>query len=388
MFNTYLGTTLLLDKLKENDFKLSELAFDSISVTTACGEINSSANKRHLSRPVRIGKAQRNGQFEIVWDSEGAIQPLPDNDNLKETKELAHEIILDAWGKITSEIMIALQGEQILYLSKKAEKVTGLTTGDLFSEKKQEMFKKRYAIHTYPSEEKELLLFKVKEHNEKGTLSRFGIIETKNKAFKEELNTARIASESDANVLILGETGTGKEVIAREIHKNSQRASGPFVAVNTGALPPDLIMSELFGYAEGSFTGAQAGGKIGKFESANGGTLFLDEIGEMPLDQQVYLLRALETKTITRIGEHVERPLDVRVITATNRNLEEEIVYNNSFRSDLFYRINVLTLNLPSLRERSEDIPALTEGLLEEIHTDYKLMKKTLSDEALQVLIE
>src|SRR5699024_10065699 len=142
--------------------------------------------------------------------------------------------------------------------------------------------------------------------------------------------------------LILGETGTGKEIMARMIHEQSDRKDNPFIAINAGAIPKDLIASELFGYVEGSFTGAKQGGAIGKFESAHKGTLFLDEIGDMPLELQVILLRAIETKRIVRLGDTQEREVDIRIIAATNRDLEEEIAYNDGFRSDLYYRLNVL----------------------------------------------
>ncbi|MEA4926732.1 MAG: sigma 54-interacting transcriptional regulator [Syntrophomonadaceae bacterium] len=172
----------------------------------------------------------------------------------------------------------------------------------------------------------------------------------------------RIAS-GNASILLEGESGTGKEVIAQVIHNESPRRCGPFIAVNCGALPKELINSELFGFTEGAFTGAKKGGSPGKFELASGGTIFLDEIGEMPLEQQVVLLRVLQEKTITRVGGNTLIPVDVRVICASNKQLQDEIARGN-FRQDLYYRLNTLSLNIPPLRSRPEDIPILFNHFL------------------------
>jgi PAS domain S-box-containing protein len=166
------------------------------------------------------------------------------------------------------------------------------------------------------------------------------------------------AAGSESTVLLCGESGTGKEMFAQAIHNRSPRHSGPFIAINCGAIPRELIGSELFGYAEGAFTGAHKGGRPGKFELAAGGTLFLDEIGDMPLDQQASLLRVLQDKTITRIGGAMGMLVDVRIICATNKQLPLEIAKGN-FRQDLYYRLNVLAITLPPLRQHPEDIPLL-----------------------------
>jgi transcriptional regulator with GAF, ATPase, and Fis domain len=162
---------------------------------------------------------------------------------------------------------------------------------------------------------------------------------------------------TDISVLIAGDTGTGKELIAREIHRRSPRAKGPFVTINCGAIPENLLESELFGHAKGAFTGAVAT-KIGRFQAAIGGTLFLDEIGEMPLLLQVKLLRALQEKVVYKVGDNRPEPVDIRVVAATHKNLEEE-AKKGSFREDLYYRLNVVTLKLPPLRERGEDLAVL-----------------------------
>jgi DNA-binding NtrC family response regulator len=168
--------------------------------------------------------------------------------------------------------------------------------------------------------------------------------------------------ETDASVLVLGESGTGKELIAKAIHFNSIRKNNPLITVNCGAIPLQLMESELFGHEKGAFTDAKEL-KIGKFEQAQGGTLFLDEIGELPLDAQVKLLRVLEDKKISRVGGKKEIEVDIRLISATNNNLYER-VQNNTFRLDLFYRINIFVIQLPALRERNEDIPLLTDHFI------------------------
>lgn len=179
----------------------------------------------------------------------------------------------------------------------------------------------------------------------------------------EVIEQAKTIARGNTTVLILGESGTGKELFAQSIHNASPRASRPFVAVNCGALPRNLVESELFGYEDGAFTGASRTGKPGKFELADGGTIFLDELGEMPMDAQVSLLRLLQNGEVTRIGGKSSRTVSVRVIVATNKNLEEA-VRQHTFREDLYYRLNVFTLVLPPLRSRMSDIELLAEHFL------------------------
>jgi transcriptional regulator with GAF, ATPase, and Fis domain len=174
---------------------------------------------------------------------------------------------------------------------------------------------------------------------------------------------------TDISVLITGETGTGKELIAREIHRHSPRAKGPFVTINCGAIPENLLESELFGHVKGAFTGAVAT-RPGKFQAAIGGTLFLDEIGEMPLQLQVKLLRALQEKVVYKVGDNRGEPVDIRVVAATNKILEEE-VKKNTFREDLYYRLNVVTLKLPPLRERGEDVIVLGKFFLQKYAKEF-----------------
>ena len=170
----------------------------------------------------------------------------------------------------------------------------------------------------------------------------------------------RLAAKNDTNLLILGESGVGKDVLAQAVHNASHRADGPFIAINCAALPKGLIESELFGYETGAFTGANKSGNPGKFELADGGTLFLDEIGDMPLDVQATLLRVIQNKEIIRIGGKKPKSIDVRIIAATNSDLETA-VENKLFRSDLYYRLNVLSIKIPPLRQRLEDVPALMD---------------------------
>ncbi|WP_425802928.1 sigma-54 interaction domain-containing protein [Desulfitobacterium sp. Sab5] len=197
------------------------------------------------------------------------------------------------------------------------------------------------------------------------------------------IRVASLAAVGEANILLEGESGTGKEVLAQAIHNRSPRRKGPFVAVNCGAIPRELIGSEIFGYTDGAFTGAKRGGRPGKFELAAKGTLFLDEIGDMPLEQQVALLRVLQDKKISRIGDDKIIPVDFRVICATNKNLEEEVDKGN-FRKDLYYRINVVKITIPPLRERPEDIHELFDHFMTAIGGE---KVKTVDPQVIEALI-
>lgn len=195
----------------------------------------------------------------------------------------------------------------------------------------------------------------------------------------------RIA-KTPATVLITGESGTGKEVVARQIHTSSSRADAPFIAINIGGVPEQLLESELFGYEKGAFTGAVSR-KIGMFEVASGGTLFLDEIGDMPLSLQVKLLRVLQDRKITRLGGTAPIPIDARIIAATNKQIEED-VRSGSFREDLFYRLNVVRIEIPPLRERKEDIEILSVRILKRLNRQMSLSISGISADAFAMLKE
>ncbi|OQB68894.1 MAG: Transcriptional regulatory protein ZraR [Spirochaetes bacterium ADurb.Bin133] len=192
------------------------------------------------------------------------------------------------------------------------------------------------------------------------------------------------SAKSDARILILGENGAGKELIALEIHDKSARRLKPFIGVNCAAIPENLIESELFGYVKGAFTGANSD-RMGKFELADTGTLFLDEIGDMSLSTQAKVLRVLQEMKLTRIGSSEIRPIDVRIIAATNKDLKEEIKKGN-FREDLYYRLNVIPITVPPLRERKDDIPLLLDYFLKSISTEKKITLKKLTGEAVDYL--
>lgn len=212
----------------------------------------------------------------------------------------------------------------------------------------------------------------LKENKQMNTYSAFTFIKGitfpgvtgTSKAFQHTLEEIKLVSPTDASVYVCGETGVGKEYVARAIHENSPRKDGPFIAVNCGSLPKELMESELFGYAEGAFTGARRQGYKGKFEQANGGTLFLDEIGEVPPEMQVALLRVLQERTITPIGSSKEVPVNIRIITATHKDLLR-LVEEGKFRQDLYYRLHVYPLYVPSLLERKEDIPYFIQHFCE-----------------------
>lgn len=182
--------------------------------------------------------------------------------------------------------------------------------------------------------------------------------------FRHALQVAEHAAQFNSNIMVSGETGTGKEILAHYIHEKSQRRNKPFVALNCGSIPRELLGSELFGYKAGAFTGASKNGHISKFELANGGTLLLDEISEMPMESQVYLLRVIEERVLTPLGGTQQIPIDVRIIAISNKDLFQEVKADR-FRSDLFFRLNVVHINMPTLKERKEDIPLLVEHFIE-----------------------
>jgi PAS domain S-box-containing protein len=235
-----------------------------------------------------------------------------------------------------------------------------------------------------------LLESKVKYYEEelthlRGARYTFGSIVGAGAAITAAKEEAERASRTDSTVLLRGETGTGKELFAHAIHAAGPRRAGPFIKLNCAAVPAELLESELFGYEEGAFTGARRGGKPGKFELAAGGTLFLDEIGDMPLPMQAKLLRVLQEKEVDRVGGTGSRRVDLRLIAATARNLEE-MVGQGIFRADLYYRVNVIPIRIPPLREHPEDLGAIAEAFLARLSTDTGEPKRRLSAELLEIL--
>lgn len=213
----------------------------------------------------------------------------------------------------------------------------------------------------------------------------FNNIVARSESFKSIFDVIQRLSPFNTTVMITGESGTGKELIAHAIHESSSRKGRPFIAINCGAIPETLIESELFGHKKGSFTDASRD-KKGLFEEATGGTLFLDEIGELPLHLQVKLLRSLQEHSIRRVGDEHDIPIDVRVISATLRNLEEEVALGH-FREDLFYRLNVISIHLPPLRERPEDITILIEHFLKKHAKRLGIVEKSVPSEVMKALL-
>lgn len=251
---------------------------------------------------------------------------------------------------------------------------------------------KNYNIYVNPIKvEKEILGYTIELDKEKKNKLKIenhnalDMIVSKNKSIKHIKDRITKISNSPSSVLITGKTGTGKEMFAKAIHYTGNRAKKPFISINCSTIPESLFESELFGYEEGAFTGAKSGGKAGIFEMANEGTLFLDEIGELPLHLQPKLLRVLQENTIRRIGSTNNIPIDVRLISATNRDLEE-MVLDEKFRDDLFYRINIIPINLPTLEERMDDIELLTNHFIKKHSGRLNKRIDSISKEALKVL--
>ncbi|WP_085507147.1 transporter substrate-binding protein [Thalassobacillus devorans] len=388
MYNTYLGTKLTLEAIMQaqtTEFRSIFYELSSRKIESACGSILVEDNYRHLARPSRIGRVMDDGQFSIVWDSSGKISARPFMEKKTEQPRLESDVI-DLLTQISEEAVVVLSNQnEIVYSSQKANQLIQQHANGIKSPSSLVKLESSFHLNYYKAQDQKLMVITPKPAiSINQSPKKFDKIKTLNEAFKKQLEIGEVAAKSTANVLITGETGTGKEVMARAIHMESDRKEEPFVAVNTGAIPKDLIASELFGYTGGSFTGAKKGGGIGKFEAANGGTLFLDEIGDMPYELQVALLRVIESRKIVRVGDHLERDVDVRIIAATNRNLKDEIAFNGTFRSDLYYRLNVLSIDIPPLRQRKEDLAQLVDDIIEEICDKYRSSPKKISSKAIE----
>ena len=329
-----------------------------------------------------------------------SLQLKRDNEILSNIIDRVQDIILLTNRKNEIEL-INQKGKNILGTISKNEKVN-LKTSSIFLNQKE--FNFSYSgkeisaigdIFTFSLEKnteltKTLFVFKEISEFKKYLLSfhsNSSIVLLESPQMQDIYSQVSKVSKNDTSVLITGESGTGKEIIAKQIHDLSSYSSGPFITVNCGAIPESLMESELFGYTKGAFTGADPKGKIGFFEKANNGTIFLDEIGEMPLQIQVKILRVLQDKKITPIGSRTEKQINVRIIAATNKNLEEE-VEKRAFRHDLFYRLSVFPIDIPPLRERKKDIKILVDFFVKKYYISFQKEKKEISTDVYQHFLE
>ncbi len=313
---------------------------------------------------------------KLDWDPDVVVLDwkLPDMDGLevfekiKDSKPLLPVVMLTAFASVENAVEAMRMGA-FHYLSKPVNLEELLI-----------ILNRAYSQHKL-HREVESLRVKLREL----TLpSELGVI-AESDAMKRVLSLVGKVAPTDATVLVTGESGTGKEVVASLVHKLSPRATGPFVKVNCAAIPENLLEAELFGYEKGAFTGAHKA-KPGLFEEADGGTIFLDEVGELPLALQAKLLRVLQDRSVRRVGGNREKKVDVRVVTATNRDLEE-MVREGIFREDLYWRLNVFSIHIPPLRERKEDILPLAETFLKRFSQKYGKVLKGFTREAKEFLL-
>ncbi|WP_074011124.1 sigma-54 interaction domain-containing protein [Numidum massiliense] len=343
---------------------LIETSSEAITIINASGDVQywNSIAEQMYGIPLKDIKGQKINQFfkdedlkllEILQTREPQFsvyhQPRPDKHVL-----ISSSPIFDDEDHLIGAISI---DQDITNIVKLNEKLT-LTTSQL------QKIKKQYRLRAQGGP--------------------FSDIRGNSLAIQKARDLAYKVATTDATVLIQGESGVGKELFAQGIHDASLRKNEPFVAINCGAIPEALFESEFFGYEKGAFTGAGRDGKPGKVEMAHGGTLFLDEIGILPLDMQAKLLRVLQEREVCRIGGNRSKKVDIRVVAATNSNLSE-MVDNGSFRDDLYYRLNVVTLNIPPLRERSEDIPVLVKNFMNEFSIKYNRQMSELQPSALNL---
>lgn len=324
------------------------------------------------------------------------------------------ELKLQYFDKMEMGIGIFLKNGELKYLNRYGKQffpLENVNLLDIFSEKeKKKLLEKDFKglskvynnlfIMLFNEKDSFVIFFKEKEFFkaffDNSSKNRYKVFDEKKYSFeniigqskeiKSVINQCKSIAEQNSNILLTGESGTGKEFFARAIHNSSSRKDYPFIPVNCGAIPKDLIESELFGYESGAFTGANKQGYTGKFELANGGTIFLDEIGEMPLNMQVSLLRVLQDKCVTRIGGKKCNRVDVRIIAATNKNLKNAIK-ENKFRRDLYYRLNTFNIEIPPLKNRIGDIPIFLDYLLKEKSMELNKPVPKMSDVLFQKVI-
>lgn len=333
-----------------------------------------------------------NRKKEVLYWNEAAVQTY----NISK-KEIMHQTITDFFKEedlMVLKVLGTMSPVKNLYHRPRKDKHVVVNTTPIFDKDGEllgvvsverditQIVRLNDNLETTSRELNELRM-KVKQVNEESPFSK---LKGRSPVLMETIQIARKAAKTDATTLILGESGTGKEVCARAIHDASSRADQPFIPVNCGAIPPALFESELFGYEQGSFTGASKEGKAGKLEMADGGTIFLDEIGELPLEMQVKLLRVLQENRIYRIGDSIGREVDVRIIAATNQDLIH-MLDEKKFRSDLYYRLNVIQLTMPPLRKRLDDIPNLTTIFLEASALKYQVPVPEMDQKAMEILL-
>lgn len=327
----------------------------------------------------RIAVCGEDGKIKFV---NNALEELIGRDDGSLLNTDIHNFI-DGWDDIISNISDKKSIENIEANIKSAKNILKLNLS-VFVMHKAEIGAKLFII-VFKEIQKER---KLEERlSSSKAIYTFDKIIGRNKKFLKIIDFAKKVSDSKSTVLITGQSGTGKEVFAQSIHNCSSRKEKPFIAVNCGAIPVNLIESELFGYEEGAFTGAKKGGNIGKFEMADDGTIFLDEIGEMPFEMQVKLLRVIEEGVITRVGSTRQIPINVRIIAATNKDLKREIRHHN-FREDLFYRLNVIPIHIPPLRDRRDDIPLLVDYYMNKISKKLNKKKVKITEKQMDKLFQ
>jgi DNA-binding NtrC family response regulator len=332
-----------------------------------------------IPKPARIPEMLWRNKYDIVMlDMNFAMGETSGNEGIfwlneiKKKDPLLPIILITAYGDIELAVKAIREG------------ATDFITKPWDPEKLIITLKNAYRLRKSGQEVKKL---KNRQQQLSEDLDReFRMIHGSSEAMKELMRTVTRIAPTDANILILGENGTGKEVIAREIHRNSNRSEQIFVGVDVASLSESLFESEMFGHVKGAFTDARDD-RVGRFENAHDGTLFLDEIGNIPLPIQAKLLQVIQNRELIRVGDHIPIPIDIRLITATNRPLKK-MVSEGSFREDLFYRLNTVAIEVPPLRERGEDIVILGELFLEQYCRKYNKPKLKMSSSALQKLRE
>lgn len=339
-------------------------------------------NYKHINTifntmPIAIVTSDINGKVKIYNNK--ALELLGNKDNRLEAEDMSE--IIEEWDSINKYIRQGGNISQEINVTAFRKRFPCRLIANPIYNSIDDSIEIVYVFEEIKREKKE------KRKSEYQAYYTFDKIIGKDESFLKIVEYAKKIADSKSTILIMGESGTGKEVFAQAIHNYSKRMDGPFVALNCGAIPNQLIESELFGYEEGAYTGAKKGGNVGKFELAAGGTIMLDEIGEMSLDMQTKLLRVLQEGIITRIGSTKPIPVDVRVIAATNKDLKKEVQLGR-FRKDLFYRLNVLPLFLPPLSQRKSDILRLTDYFMKSISERLGKKEIVIPEEYKKIMVE